>query len=223
MAHAKEEVEEMVAVAGALVLNIGTLTPELVESMILAGKKANELDIPIVFDPVGAGATSLRTQACKKIMSDVKLAIIRGNSAEIGILAGAGGMIKGVEAVGDSGNIREISEGFASSTGSVVSVTGPTDIITNGTKTALVSNGHAMMATVTGTGCISTTITAAFAAVRSDAFIAAAGALIAYGIAGELAAVKNEGKPGSFHVALYDELFALTPEVVERIARVELV
>jgi hydroxyethylthiazole kinase len=222
MAHAKEEVEEMVSVAGALVLNIGTLTPELVESMILAGKKANELSIPVIFDPVGAGATTLRTQACKKIMSDVNLAVIRGNSAEIGILAGAGGMIKGVEAVGDSGNIRETAREFASSTGAVVSVTGPTDIITNGSEIALVSNGHAMMATVTGTGCISTTITAAFAAVQSDAFIAAAGALIAYDIAGELAALKNEGKPGSFHAALYDELFTITPELVAKKARVEI-
>jgi hydroxyethylthiazole kinase len=222
MAHAKEEVEEMVSVAGALVLNIGTLTPELVESMILAGKRANELGIPVVFDPVGAGATSLRTQACKKIMSNVELAVIRGNSAEIGILAGAGGMIKGVEAVGDSGNIQEIAREFASATGAVVSVTGPTDIITNGSEIALVSNGHAMMATVTGTGCISTTITAAFAAIQPDAFIAATGALIAYDIAGELAALNNEGKPGSFHSALYDKLFALTPEVVEKKARVEI-
>jgi hydroxyethylthiazole kinase len=222
MAHAKEEVEEMVAMAGALVLNIGTLTPELVDSMIIAGKRANELDIPVIFDPVGAGATSLRTEACKKIMSNVKLSVIRGNRAEIGILAGSGGTIRGVEAVGDSGDVQETAKAFASATGAIISVTGPTDIITNGIDTALVSNGHAMMGTVTGTGCISTTITASFTAIQPDAFVAAAGALVAYNIAGEIAALDNDGKPGSFHAALYDQLYKLTPEIIKEKARVEL-
>lgn len=222
MAHAKEEVEEMVAVAGALVLNIGTLTPDLVDSMIIAGKKANELGIPVIFDPVGAGATSLRTEACEKIMSSVKLSVIRGNRAEIGILAGSGGTIKGVEAIGDSGDIQEIAKGFATATGAVISVTGPIDIVTNGTETALISNGHAMMGTVTGTGCISTTMTASFAAVQPDAFLSAAGALVAYGIAGEIAALENDGKPGSFHAALYDELYKLTPDIIKERARIEI-
>jgi hydroxyethylthiazole kinase len=231
MAHAVEEVAEMVSMAGALLLNIGTLTPELVESMIVAGKRANELKIPVVFDPVGAGATSLRTDACIKIMSEIEIAIIRGNSAEIGILAGAGGEIKGVEAVGRSDDMQAVARAFASDMGAVISVTGPVDIVTDGTSTALVSNGHRMMSTVTGTGCISTTITAAFAAVQNKdensaqtgLFTAATGALIAYGIAGEHAAALYPDKPGMFHAALYDSIYALTSDDIERSAKVELV
>lgn len=231
MAHAKEEVAEMVTVAGALLLNIGTLTSELVDSMIIAGKKANELGVPVVFDPVGVGATSLRTAACRRIMSEIELSYIRGNNAEIGILAGAGGEIKGVEAVGKNDDIQEVAKAFASESRAIVSVTGPIDIVTDGANIALISNGNYMMGTVTGTGCISTTITAAFAAVqkpvkdgeRYDLFAAATGALIAYGIAGENAAAPYADKPGMFHSALYDAIYALSPADIEMGAKVEIV
>ncbi|MBS3909014.1 MAG: hydroxyethylthiazole kinase [Actinobacteria bacterium] len=224
MAHAREEVEEMVGFAGALLLNIGTLVPELIESMIIAGKKANALGVPVVLDPVGAGATTLRTEAVKSLLKDVKMAVIRGNSAEIGILAGAGGEIKGVEAIGKNEHIVDAARSLAKSEGCVVSVTGAEDTITDGERIAFVRNGDAMMATITGTGCMSTTITAGFAAVQNDYFTAATGALAVFGIAGERAAASTQGKPGSFHAALYDAVYALDSDAIIREAnlRIEL-
>ncbi|MDI6816369.1 MAG: hydroxyethylthiazole kinase [Actinomycetota bacterium] len=222
MAHAREEVEEMVGFAGALVLNIGTLTPELIESMIIAGKKANELGVPVVLDPVGAGATALRTDAVKSLLKEVNMAVIRGNSAEIGILAGAGGEIKGVEAIGKNEHIVDAARSLAQSEGCVVSVTGAEDIITDGERIAFVRNGDAMMATITGTGCMSTTITAGFTAVQNDYFKAATGALVAFGIAGEKAAASTQGKPGSFHAVLYDEVYALDADAIIKGANLEI-
>lgn len=222
MAHAREEVEEMVGIAGALLLNIGTLTPELVDTMVIAGKKANELGVPVVFDPVGAGATTLRTESSKRILSEVKISIIRGNSGEISILAGAGGEVRGVEAVGKSDRMVDVAREFAARENCVVSVTGVEDIVTDGERVALIANGDPMMATITGTGCMSTTITAAFAAIQKDYFNAAAGALVAFGIAGERAAAASGAKPGTFHSALYDALYSITQDDVIRGARIEL-
>lgn len=222
MAHAKEEVEEMVGFAGALLLNIGTLTPELVDSMILAGKKANEIGVPVVLDPVGAGATRLRTDACDRILSEVKISIVRGNSAEIGVLAGAGGEIRGVESMGRNERMTEIAKDFAKKRGFVVSVTGPEDIVTDGESVALVCNGDPAMGCVTGTGCMSTTITASFAAVQKDPYKAAVGALVAFGIAGEKAASISR-EPGTFHVALYDTLYSLNEDAIVKGAKIELV
>jgi len=210
MAWEEEEVAEMVTHAGALLLNVGNIG--WAGAMITAGKRANELGIPVVLDPVGAGATAPRTDAIKRIISEVKIAIIRGNSAEIGILAGAGGEIKGVEAVGDNEGILEAAREFAAKKDFVVSVTGPEDTVTDGERVALIKNGHPMMATVTGTGCMSTTVTASFAAVQRDYFKAAAGALVAYGIAGEKAAAISGEKPGTFHAALYDSVYSLTKD-----------
>lgn len=221
MAHAKEEVEEMVGIAGALLLNIGTLTPELVDTMIVAGKKANELGVPVVLDPVGAGATTLRTDACRRIIDEVKISIIRGNSGEVSILAGAGGEVKGVEAVGKSDNMVDVASEFAARGGFVVSVTGPQDIVTDGERVTLIANGDSMMATITGTGCMSTTITAAFAAVQKDYFKAATGALVAFGIAGEKASAISGEKPGTFHSVLYDALYSVKADDILRGAKVE--
>ncbi|HEX21676.1 MAG TPA: hydroxyethylthiazole kinase, partial [Actinobacteria bacterium] len=113
MAHAREEVEEMVGFAGTLILNIGTLYPELVESMIAAGKKANELNVPVIFDPVGVGATKLRTDSAKKIISEVNISVVRGNAAEVSILGGFEGKIKGVESIGGYSNLINVAKEFA--------------------------------------------------------------------------------------------------------------
>ncbi|MBE0447072.1 MAG: hydroxyethylthiazole kinase [Actinobacteria bacterium] len=223
MAHAKDEVAEMVSFAGALLLNIGTLTTELVDSMVIAGKRANELSIPVILDPVGAGATKLRTDASRRILDEVAIAIIRGNSAEIGVLAGAGGEIKGVEAVGKDEKIVDVARGLAAREKCVVSVTGPEDIITDGERVALVKNGDPMMATITGTGCMSTTITAGFASIQKDYLKAATGALVTFGIAGEKAATMTRGKPGSFHAALYDSVYAVDYDIILKEAKLELV
>ena len=220
MAHAKEEVEEMVSMAGALVLNIGTLWPELIDSMVMAGKKANELGVPIILDPVGAGATKLRTDSAKRLLEELDIAIVRGNAAEVSILAGLEAQIKGVESIALDEEPEKIAEQFAVSCGSVACITGADDYVSDGKTTIKISNGHAAMGTITGTGCMSTTIVAAFAAVQKDPLQAAAGALTTFGIAGEKAASVS-AKPGSFHASLYDTVASLSPQDVSEGARIE--
>src|SRR5512146_960606 len=156
MARAKEEVAEMVAAAGALVLNIGTLTPEQVESMLIAGRRANELDIPIVLDPVGAGATQLRTESARRLLSDLKISIIRGNLAELATLAGFAAKITGVDSHETETSPEAVARTLAQKNSSVAAITGAVDVVSDGTRLARISNGHPIMGRVTGTGCMST-------------------------------------------------------------------
>ncbi len=220
MAHAPEEVAEMASVAGALVLNIGTLTTEWVESMILAGRAANAAGVPVVLDPVGAGATALRTASARRILAEVGVAIVRGNAAEIATLAGRAAEIRGVESVATADDAGDLAAAAASALGCVVAVTGRVDAVSDGASTLRIANGDPLLATVTGTGCIASAITGCFAAVNHDqALQAAAEALVALGVAGEDAATHSRG-PGSFHVALYDALYALSPDSIDARARV---
>ncbi|WP_026370606.1 hydroxyethylthiazole kinase [Kallotenue papyrolyticum] len=219
MAHAAEEVADMVALADALVLNIGTLTPAWIESMLLAGQAANQRGIPVVFDPVGAGATPLRTDTSRRLLAALRIAVVRGNPGEIGTLAGLGGEVRGVESVGSGADPVRLAQHLARAANTVVAVTGARDIIADGARVLAVDNGHAWLASLTGTGCMATTAIAAFAAVEDDALIAAASALAAYGVAAELAAQEARG-PASFKVALFDQLHALTPELVAHRARI---
>jgi hydroxyethylthiazole kinase len=222
MAHASEEVCEMVEHAGALVLNIGTLTPELVKSMILAGCHANQLGVPVILDPVGVGATSLRTQSAQKILEEVKVAIVRGNAAEIAVLAGSEAKIKGVESIKADNNLPAVCRALAQRLKTTVAVTGPVDLVTDGERFLEISNGHPMLSTITGTGCMATTAIGAFAAVEKDSFLAAAGGLLAFGVAGELAAATTALKPGSFQVALYDALAGLTAKDIRERAKIKI-
>ncbi len=222
MAHAIEEVQEMVQVAGALVLNIGTLTNELVESMVVAGKRANDLGIPVVLDPVGAGATRMRTDAALCLMSEVKPDILRGNGAEISVLAGAGGQVRGVESISQASDLKQVASELAAARGCTVAITGRRDIVSDGKRTAVIENGHELLSRVTGTGCMATTSVAAFAAVEKDLFAAAVGGLVTIGIAGEKAAEVSGNGPGTFHVALYDSLAAVSKEDILRLAKVRL-
>ncbi len=222
MSHAKEEVEEMVRASGALVLNIGTLTPELIDSMVLAGKKANELSIPVILDPVGAGATMLRTEASYRLLNDVKIDVVRGNSAEISILAGQSAEIRGVEAISNQTDPKSITQKLAKERGMVVAITGREDVISDGSKTALVQNGHAMLSAITGTGCMATTAIAAFVAVNKDRFQGTIGGLVAFGLAGEKAAKASKGLPGTFHTKLYDALSQLQASDIITSAKVRI-
>jgi hydroxyethylthiazole kinase len=218
MAHAVQEVEEMASAASALVLNIGTLSDEWVEAMVLAGHAANRAGVPVVLDPVGAGATAYRTDTARSLAHDLELAVVRGNSAEIATLAGRRAEIRGVEAVGDAGG-PELAREAAQALGCVVAVTGPVDHVSDGARALAIANGHELLATVTGTGCMATAITGCFLGVRpDDPLEAAAEALVAFGVAGEEAA-KQATKPGSFHVALYDALFSLDPVTIDSSAR----
>ena len=219
MAHAVEEVEEMASLANALVLNIGTLSEHWIEAMLLAAKAANRARVPVVLDPVGAGATRLRTETAKRILDESEIAVVRGNQAEVAALAGREAEIRGVESIGASEPGAELARAAAAQLGCVAAVTGPVDHVSDGTRTIAVSNGHPLLGTVTGTGCMSTAITGCFLGVAPDRPLeAAAEALVAFGVAGEDAAEGAKG-PGSFHVALYDALYNLDPETLDSRAK----
>ena len=215
MAHAPNEVEEMVSFAGALVLNIGTLTDDWIASMIKAGKKASESKIPIILDPVGSGATSLRTKAEKRIIQETRVSVIRGNASEILSLRKDGSKTKGVDSIHSIEAAEKSAEILAGELESVLAVTGPTDLITDGKQVIRVSNGHSLMGYVTGTGCTATAIIGAFLSVDEDPVSATATALAFFGLAGEVAA-KNASAPGSFMIAMLDALYTITPEELLR-------
>jgi hydroxyethylthiazole kinase len=220
MAHAREEVEEMAAIAGALVLNIGTLSPHWVDAMLLAGHVANERGIPVVLDPVGAGATTYRTETAKRLLDEVDIAVLRGNAGEVATLVGVDAEVRGVESIATGGDPADLARQAGRQLGLVASVTGVVDHVSDGETVIAIGNGHPLMATITGTGCMSSALTGCFLAVNRDALLdAAAEALVAFGVAGEDAAQGAKG-PGSFHVALYDALAALDPDTLDRRARI---
>lgn len=220
MAHALEEVEEMVESAEALVLNLGTLWPEQVEAMLLAGYRANHKGIPIMLDPVGTGATGLRTASAQRLLHQLSISVVRGNAAEIGVLAGRDTKIRGVEAVQVQDDASDSALVVARRYGCVTAVTGPVDVVTDGKRVLRVANGHSMMRMSTGTGCMATAVIACFVAVEPDFTLASAAALAAYGLAGERAAQIAQG-PGTFPAHLMDALAGLTSETVQRGARIQ--
>ncbi len=220
MAHAPEEVEEMVSFAGALVINIGTLSEHWIKAMLIAGRKANAAGVPIIFDPVGSGATSLRTATSKRIIQDLNIAVIRGNASEVLSLASAGTVTKGVDSLHDVDQATETARQVAEELKTTVAVTGRVDLITNGRRVIRCQNGHPLMSSVTGTGCAATAAIAAFAAVTKDSVEAASAGLAFFGLAGEKAAAKTKS-PGSFMIALIDALYEITPEELQAEAKLE--
>jgi hydroxyethylthiazole kinase len=220
MAPCIQESPEMVRHAGALLLNIGTLDPQLVKSMLAAGAAANSAGIPVILDPVGAGATRLRTEAAVTLLTELDIGVIRGNAGEILALAGAGGKVRGVDSMETLDRRVDLVTSYAKVLGSVIAVTGEVDLVTDGTRVMRISNGHPLMGRVTGTGCGASSAVACFAAAVEDPLEAAAGALICYGIAGETAAAAASG-PGTFVPCFLDALAALDPGTVARLARAE--
>lgn len=221
MAHAVAEVEEMAGLASALVLNIGTLYPETVEAMLLAGKSANQLGVPVVLDPVGAGATAYRTETARRILSEVRVAVVRGNAGEISILAGRQAEVRGVDSISAEEDMGAVARELAADLGCVTAVTGPVDYLSDGERVISIANGHPLMGMVTGTGCMSTTMAACYCAAGEPWLEGAAAGLVVFGITGELAAERSGPNPGSFHVALYDCLYNLTDEDIRARAKVE--
>ncbi|HEY5662280.1 MAG TPA: hydroxyethylthiazole kinase [Gaiellaceae bacterium] len=220
MAHAREEVEEMVSLAGALVLNIGTLSEPWVEAMLVAGTAANAAGTPVVLDPVGAGATRYRTESAEQILTDVDVTVLRGNAGEVATLVGVAAEVRGVESMAAGDDPAELARVAARKLNVVASVTGPVDHVSDGEQSLAVANGHELLASVTGTGCMSSAITGCFLAAKPDEPLeAAAEALAAFGVAAEDAA-RNANGPGTFHVNLYDALAALDPETLD--ARVKI-
>jgi hydroxyethylthiazole kinase len=215
MAYAKEEVADMAKIAGALVLNIGTLNETEVEAMLIAGKSANEHGVPVIFDPVGAGATRYRTETARKIIREVNVSIIRGNAAEIANVIGESWLIKGVDAGEGNGDVVTLAEKAAQQLSTVVAITGKDDVVTDGNTTYVIHNGHPLLTKVTGTGCLVTSVIGAFAAVEKDFLLAAVSALVSYGVAAEVAASqKGEEGPGSFQIAFLNELARVGAEEI---------
>ncbi|MGZ7444840.1 hydroxyethylthiazole kinase [Paenibacillus sp. TH7-28] len=214
MAYAPEEVADMARIAGALVLNLGTLSSAQVEAMIVAGLSANAHGVPVLLDPVGAGATRFRTESALHIMREVKVSLLRGNAAEIAHLLGESRDIKGVDAGESSGEDQaELAVRAARKLNTVVAVTGREDVITDGQLCRIVSGGDALLTQVTGTGCLLTSVLGAFAAVeRDDVLLAGTAGLAFYGAAASRAAERTASAgPGSFQIAFLDELAKLHP------------
>ena len=213
MAHWKDEMEEMTAIAGALVINIGTLDTEWIEGMKAAGLAASRRGTPIVLDPVGAGATSQRTNAAWEIINLCHPTIIRGNGSEIMALVDADVKSKGVDSSASSDDALSAAKKLAADTGAVVVISGETDYITNGNDVYTVEGGDPIMTSVTGLGCTATALTGAFAAVEPDPMVAATAAMAVMSLAGERAAVNARGN-GSMQIHFLDELYNLTPETL---------
>jgi len=221
MAHAGEEVEEMARIASSLVLNIGTLSSHWIEAMLLAGGVATARGIPVVLHPVGAGATEFRTSTSRRILDLVGVTVLRGNAGEVATLVGAAAEVRGVESMTAGVDGAELARTAARQLGVIASVTGPVDHVSDGERVLAVANGHPLLATVTGTGCMSSALTGCFLAAKPDEPLeAAAEALAAFGVAAEDAA-DGAGGPGTFHARLYDALYALDPDSLDGRVRIE--
>ena len=220
MAHSKEEVEEMVSFAGALVLNIGTLTPAWIDAMLMAGRRANELDVPIVLDPVGSGATRLRTESAKRLVRDLSISVVRGNASEVLSLVDEGSHTKGVDSIHTVEQATNAAEELAKRLKTTIVITGPVDLITDGERNHKVLNGHEMMGLVTGTGCAATALIGAFLAVDQNAVDAATTALAYFGLAGEKGADSAQA-PGTFQMTLLDALYTIDEIELGKGARIE--
>lgn len=220
MADAIEEAAEISAMSSTLVLNIGTLNHQATESMLAAGKQANESGIPVVFDPVGASASVFRNQTAEKILVQVKCSVIRGNISEIRYLAGVAASAKGVDAseTDMSGDIAvriETAKSLAQKLGCTVAITGATDILSDGVRTICIDNGHEKLGSITGTGCMCTSLIGSFCGAGSDYLLATVAGVLSMGVAGELAFEKaGQNGLGSYHAALIDEIGKLSAETI---------
>lgn len=218
MAHAKEEMEAMVSIAGALVINIGTLDSQWVEGMLAAGAAMHKIGRPIILDPVGSGATPYRTAICHQIIEECHPTIIRGNGSEIMSLVDSSVLSKGVDSSVGSDMAVEAAKLLARESGAIVVISGVTDYITDGERVATISNGSTMMTIVTAMGCTATAVVGAFAAINSDPFEASLHAMATMGVAGERAAARSAGS-GSLAVNFIDELYSLTGDLLAQEVR----
>ncbi|MBN2161162.1 MAG: hydroxyethylthiazole kinase [Spirochaetes bacterium] len=220
MAHAPEEVADMAGLSSALVLNIGTLTSEFIESMKIAARAANKKGIPVVLDVCGAGATTFRDQKSFELLKSARVEIIKGNASEVARIAGRDVRTRGVDAAAVREDLGEIASLLANERDCVVAVTGEEDIVADPRSVFVVRNGHEMMARVVGTGCMAASVIGAFAGASPDRLSeAAAAGLACYGIAGELAAEECAG-PAAFKERLMDRVFQLTADDVVTLQKV---
>ena len=219
MAHAKEEAADMARIASALVLNIGTLTADLIEAMLLAGKSANEKGIPIILDVCGAGATRMRDDACFQILKSIKIDIIKGNVSEMARIAGENVHTRGVDACAVETDLMMMASKLAKKRHCTVVITGSEDIVADEERIVLVRNGNTMMAEVVGTGCMAASVIGAFSAVEEDRLEASVAGLVCYEVAAEMAAKTAKG-PGSFKEDLFDAVYNLDGKTVNRMQKI---
>ena len=218
MSHAPEDVVDMIKIASVLVLNIGTLDEKQIEGMLTAANGAKKYGIPIVLDPVGAGATPYRTQTAERFMNEFPIAVVKGNAGEIGTLAGVSATVRGVDSGNISGEPKEIVRSFAKEYGCTVVMSGAEDIVSDGKRVVGVVNGVPMMGKISGTGCMASAVCGACIAV-SDPVDGCITAMTALGLAGEEAAKTAKG-PGSFKPAFFDAISSLTNEQFMKSARI---
>jgi hydroxyethylthiazole kinase len=220
MAHAAEEVADMAQIASALVLNIGTLTPEFVAAMKAAAQSANKKGIPVILDVCGAGATKLRDDKCLELINDTRIDIIKGNASEVARIAGEDVRTKGVDATEVGSDLAAIARRLAAKKNCTVVITGREDIVADKDHVFIVRNGHPLMASVVGTGCMAASVIGTFAAVEKDLPFAAVAGLVCYEVAAEQAAAGAKG-PGSFKEKLYDAAYSLDAKTVAKKQKVE--
>jgi len=221
MAIDPEEVEEVTSKADALVLNLGTPSHCRIEAMLLAGIRANQKNLPVLFDPVGVGVSQFRIESSRKILSEIRMTVIRGNRAEIGTLAGQMSFLAGIDAITGPEDLFWAAEDLSQKTGAIVVASGPEDLIVSADKKAVVANGHPIMGQVTGMGCMLTAVIGAFTAVERDPMVATTSAVAFFGLAGEHAATLAKG-PGTFKSNLFDILSSLTPDQMRKGMKIEL-
>ncbi|MGG7185745.1 hydroxyethylthiazole kinase [Clostridium butyricum] len=221
MADDLKESADITSIASALVINIGTLNERTIESMIASGKKANELNIPVVLDPVGAGASSFRNETTKRILEEIKISVLRGNMSEIKFIAGLESETKGVDASesdlkSDSDEGIRVAKSLAKRFNCTVAITGVCDIVSDGEKSVTIENGTKMLSNVTGTGCMTTALVGGYLGAcetKEDLFIAAISGIVSMGICGEIAEERAGSIGlGSFHMAIIDAVSNLDEE-----------
>jgi hydroxyethylthiazole kinase len=219
MAHAQEEVAQMSAIASALVLNIGTLTLDLVKAMKIAAKTANRKGIPVVLDACGAGATELRDKSCFELLDECRIDVIKGNASEIARVAGEKVRTKGVDSSQVMGNLENLAKRLARERNCTVVITGKEDIISDGRRVFLVKNGDPMMGHIVGTGCMAASVIGTFCAVEKDLCLAAVSGLVCFEVAAELAKKKAKG-PGTFKEQLFDSIYKLDEKTIAKSQKV---
>ena len=200
-----DELAELLQYASALVINIGTLHAEWITLATYAAELANTLDKPIILDPVGAGATRLRTETCLQLLDNYRISVIRGNAGEINALQGITGQMRGVDSLVTAASDSSAAQALAARYHTTVVMSGEIDVIANATQAHCLQGGSALMPQITGTGCLMSAVVAAFNAVSTDAFHASVAACVFYGICGEHAATLASA-PGSFKTHFLDAL-----------------
>ena len=219
MAHSLDEVEDIISISSSLVINMGTLSELWVDSMIKAGKKANELKKPIVFDPVGIGASSYRTEIAKEIIEKTSPCVIRGNASEIMVLAQLSSVTKGVDSTAKTVEALDGAIQLSKELNNTVVVSGETDYIVTRNKVSSINNGREIMSKVTGMGCTATSVIGASVAVEDDVHEAAVFSMALMGVAGEIAESKSNG-PGSFQISFLDTLSSVSSKIISDNARI---